>query len=107
MTAERWSQVREWSFEVWNELWGLTYPKDYMAMYNASAAAIKSVDKRLKVGGPTTDRTRCAAGARVRSELQSYRTNVLVPTRGGRCAIAGTLAISRRGARRRRSRSTS
>jgi xylan 1,4-beta-xylosidase len=32
----------------------MPFPQDYMALYNASAVAIKSVDERLMVGGPAT-----------------------------------------------------
>lgn len=51
-------EVRSWYFEVWNEpnldgFW--TGGKDgYMELYAASARALKGVDKRLRVGGPST-----------------------------------------------------
>lgn len=48
------TEVQKWSFEVWNELWGLRWPEDYMALYNASARAVKSVHPSLRVGGPAT-----------------------------------------------------
>ena len=48
------SEVQRWSFEVWNELWGMPFPDPYMALYNASARAIKSVHPSLRVGGPAT-----------------------------------------------------
>jgi xylan 1,4-beta-xylosidase len=48
------AEVRTWDFEVWNELWGMAFPGDYMALYNASAMAVKAVDARLRVGGPAT-----------------------------------------------------
>jgi xylan 1,4-beta-xylosidase len=47
-------EIRTWSFECWNELWGMPFPSTYMTLYNASAHAIKSVDKQLRVGGPAT-----------------------------------------------------
>ena len=47
-------EVRTWSWEVWNELWGMTFPQDYMALYGASVRALKSVDAHLVVGGPAT-----------------------------------------------------
>ena len=47
-------EVRTWSFEVWNELWGMPFPQPYGALYNASARAVKSVDSQLRVGGPAT-----------------------------------------------------
>ena len=54
--VERYSfaEVQKWSFEVWNELWGMPFPDEYMALYNASAKALKSVHPTLKVGGPAT-----------------------------------------------------
>jgi xylan 1,4-beta-xylosidase len=52
------AEVREWFFEVWNEpnlksFW-TGGQDDYFKLYNCTAAAIKSVDKSLKVGGPAT-----------------------------------------------------
>ncbi|MBB4858895.1 xylan 1,4-beta-xylosidase [Novosphingobium chloroacetimidivorans] len=53
--------VREWPFEVWNEpnlafFWSGDKQR-YFDMYKAAATAIKSVDPRLKVGGPATSKT--------------------------------------------------
>ncbi|MPZ94815.1 MAG: xylan 1,4-beta-xylosidase [Propionibacteriales bacterium] len=50
--------VTEWSFEVWNEanlgvFWSGT-PAEYMRLYDVSAAAVRSVDDRLVVGGPAS-----------------------------------------------------
>lgn len=56
-------EVLTWYFEVWNEPNLNLSPKagffdgtksDYFAIYKASAQAVKSVDSRLKVGGPAT-----------------------------------------------------
>lgn len=56
-------EVLTWYFEVWNEPNLNMNPKagffdgtksDYFKLYKASAEAVKSVDKRLKVGGPAT-----------------------------------------------------
>ena len=52
------SEVRSWYFEVWNEpnysaFFTGTY-KNYLALYAATARAVKSVDPRLRVGGPAT-----------------------------------------------------
>lgn len=56
-------EVLNWYFEVWNEPNLNMTPKagffegtrsDYFQLYKASADAIKSVDQRLKVGGPAT-----------------------------------------------------
>jgi hypothetical protein len=49
-------EVRRWSFECWNELWGMPFPQDYMRLYNASARAVKSIGADLRVGGPATAR---------------------------------------------------
>lgn len=50
--------------EVWNEMWGMNFGPNpmsgkaedshYMALYNASWHALKSVSPRLLVGGPAT-----------------------------------------------------
>jgi xylan 1,4-beta-xylosidase len=50
--------VEHWSFEVWNEanlevFWSGT-PEEYMKMYDVTVAAVRSVDPRLKVGGPSS-----------------------------------------------------
>lgn len=56
-------EVLTWYFEVWNEPNLNMNPKagffdgtksDYFKLYKTSVEAIKSVDKRLKVGGPAT-----------------------------------------------------
>lgn len=62
--AEHWvdrygiEEVSQWYFEVWNEpnlpaFWTGTQ-EQYFALYAATAAAIKGVDARLRVGGPAT-----------------------------------------------------
>lgn len=51
------NEVSTWNFEVWNEpniiFWAGTKP-EYFELYRQSATALKSVDKRLRVGGPST-----------------------------------------------------
>ena len=47
-------EIRAWRFEVWNEMWGIDFPAQYMPLYNASAVAVRSVDAAYRVGGPTT-----------------------------------------------------
>lgn len=54
-------EVLKWYFEVWNEpnltgLGGFFHgtKSEYFLLYRESAKAIKSVDNRLKVGGPAT-----------------------------------------------------
>jgi len=51
-------EVAQWYFEVWNEpnlpaFWTGTQ-EQYFALYEVTALAIKSVDARLRVGGPAT-----------------------------------------------------
>lgn len=52
-------EVREWRFEVWNEpnlyphFWTGTRTQ-YFELYEATVRAIKGIDERLKVGGPST-----------------------------------------------------
>lgn len=67
-------EVREWPFEVWNEpnlglFWSGTQG-DYFALYDASVAAVKSVDADLRVGGPAT-----AAAAWIDDMLEHCRTD--------------------------------
>lgn len=50
--------VRDWSFEVWNEanlgvFWSGT-EAEYWRLYDVTAAAVKDVDPRIRVGGPST-----------------------------------------------------
>ena len=47
-------EVSRWSFEVWNEMWGMPYPTAYVPLYNASARALKAVHPSLIVGGPSS-----------------------------------------------------
>ncbi len=50
--------VEHWSFEVWNEanlevFWSGT-PEEFMKLYDVTAAAVRAVDERLLVGGPSS-----------------------------------------------------
>jgi xylan 1,4-beta-xylosidase len=52
-------EVAEWYFEVWNEpnidFWtGEPKQSTYFELYDHTAKALKSVDKRIRVGGPST-----------------------------------------------------
>jgi xylan 1,4-beta-xylosidase len=51
-------EVARWAFEVWNEpnlavFWTGTRD-EYLRLYETAARAVKSVDERLRVGGPAT-----------------------------------------------------
>ena len=51
-------EVRKWFFEVWNEpnldmFWAGTM-QEYFLLYQSAALAIKKVDSKLAVGGPST-----------------------------------------------------
>jgi len=51
-------EIRQWAFEVWNEanlevFWTGTQA-EYLRLYAESARAVKGVDARLRVGGPST-----------------------------------------------------
>jgi xylan 1,4-beta-xylosidase len=53
------AEVRRWYFEVWNEpnldFWaGRPKQATYWALYDHTVRALKSVDPRLRVGGPAT-----------------------------------------------------
>jgi xylan 1,4-beta-xylosidase len=51
------SEVSKWDFECWNEpdlgFWS-GQQSDYFELYKATALAVKSVDQRIRVGGPAT-----------------------------------------------------
>jgi xylan 1,4-beta-xylosidase len=51
-------EVATWGFEVWNEpnlvvFWAGSQ-EDYFRLYDVTASAVKSVDERLLIGGPST-----------------------------------------------------
>ncbi|MBS1705997.1 MAG: hypothetical protein JST40_08990 [Armatimonadetes bacterium] len=51
-------EVRQWYFEIWNEpnlsyFWRGTL-EEYFKLYETSARAVKAVDPKLRVGGPST-----------------------------------------------------
>ncbi|MDR1703849.1 MAG: hypothetical protein LBS19_04080 [Clostridiales bacterium] len=60
------TEVRSWYFEVWNEpdLWGFFSgtKEEYFKLYQATAEAIKAVDVRLRVGGPSTSASKWIHG---------------------------------------------
>ncbi|HEY4147201.1 GH39 family glycosyl hydrolase [Pinirhizobacter sp.] len=51
-------EVSSWYFEVWNEpngFWsGRPVESTYLELYDNTARALKAVDKRIRVGGPST-----------------------------------------------------
>jgi xylan 1,4-beta-xylosidase len=51
-------EVSTWGFEVWNEpnleVFWTGSQEDYLRLYDEAAAAVKDVDERLLVGGPST-----------------------------------------------------
>ncbi len=63
-------EVRTWYFEVWNEpnLRGFWYGTmdEYFTLYKYAATAVKSVDEKLRVGGPAT------AGAANLTDMINY-----------------------------------
>lgn len=67
-------EVRSWYFEVWNEpnlnpgFWDAGRA-EYFRLYKVSAEAVKSVDKQLKVGGPST--SNYTADNRFETNIQS------------------------------------
>jgi xylan 1,4-beta-xylosidase len=53
------AEVQSWRFEVWNEpnldgFWTGGNQANYFKLYDTTASALKAVDARLKVGGPST-----------------------------------------------------
>lgn len=55
-------EVRAWPFEVWNEpdlpVFFSGTRDEYFKLYEATARAIKSVDEKIRVGGPSTSSSR-------------------------------------------------
>jgi xylan 1,4-beta-xylosidase len=52
-------EVRQWFFEVWNEpnldgFWERADQQAYFELYDLTAKTIKSIDPKLRVGGPST-----------------------------------------------------
>lgn len=69
--------VEHWSFEVWNEanlevFWSGT-PEEYLRLYDVTVTAVRSVDDRLVVGGPSS------AAAGWVEELLAYAEQADVP----------------------------
>lgn len=67
-------EVATWGFEVWNEpnlevFWAGTQD-EYFRLYDEAAAAVKAVDERLLVGGPST-----AAAEWITALVQHTRIN--------------------------------
>jgi xylan 1,4-beta-xylosidase len=70
-------EVAHWPFEVWNEpnllvFWSGTR-EEYLRLYDEAARAVKSVDTRLQVGGPST-----AAGEWVET-LAAHAASAAIP----------------------------
>ena len=68
-------EVSSWYFEIWNEpnlkdFWQYADQEAYFALYGVSARTLKSIDSRLRVGGPST------AGAGLGAGIPSlYKSN--------------------------------
>lgn len=76
------NEVLSWYFEVWNEpnlnpgfLDGTK--SDYFCLYKEAALAVKSIDKRLKVGGPST--SNYIADERYEGEIYDKNKSVFYP----------------------------
>jgi len=70
-------EVSSWAFEVWNEanlggFWSGSL-SDYLRLYDETAAAVKSVSPKLRVGGPST-----ASGAWI-GDLAAHAVKTGVP----------------------------
>ena len=71
-------EIEKWYFEVWNEpdlpvIFFDGRQKDYFSLYKATAEAIKSVDDKIRVGGPAT------SGSKWIKEFLDYCSGKSVP----------------------------
>jgi xylan 1,4-beta-xylosidase len=79
-------EVAQWYFEVWNEpnldFWGgVPKQRSYFTLYDHTARALKSVDARLRVGGPATAQAAWVSAflahvARVKAPIDFVSTHV-------------------------------
>ncbi len=73
-------EVREWYFEVWNEpnLNGFFHgtKSEYFELYKTTVLALKSVDSRLRVGGPAT--SNFVPDARFQGETEDMSCHAVV-----------------------------
>jgi len=79
-------EVSQWYFEVWNEpnldFWGgAPRQKSYFKLYDQTARALKSVSRRLRVGGPATAQAAWVSAflahvAKVRAPIDFVSTHV-------------------------------
>jgi xylan 1,4-beta-xylosidase len=92
-------EVLTWAFEVWNEpnleVFWTGSQLDYLRLYDEAAAAVKSVDERLRVGGPST-----AAGEWIEA-LTSHAAESGVPLDFVTSHTYGNLPIDTRASLRR------
>ncbi len=68
-------EVARWSFEVWNEpnleVFWTGSQDDYLRLYDEAAVAVKSVDARLLVGGPSTAASEWIEALAIHAEKES------------------------------------
>ena len=77
-------EVSTWNFEVWNEpnldFWGgRPNMRTYYELYDHTALALKSVDGRLRVGGPATAQAAYVAEFLAHCKTKKIRWTLLLP----------------------------
>ncbi|MGH3497995.1 MAG: GH39 family glycosyl hydrolase [Nocardioidaceae bacterium] len=94
-------EVAAWGFEVWNEpnlevFWTGTQD-DYLRLYAEAARAVKSVDRRLRVGGPSTAASEWVEALAAFAEAEGLPLDFVTTHTYGNVPLDFTPALARRG----------
>jgi xylan 1,4-beta-xylosidase len=94
-------EVAQWSFEVWNEpnlvvFWSGTQD-EYFRLYDETARAVKSVDARLRVGGPSTAAGDWVEGLTAHAEAEGTALDFLTTHTYGNLPLDERASLARHG----------
>lgn len=94
-------EVAEWGFEVWNEpnlvvFWSGTQD-EYFRLYDEAARAVKAVDSRLQVGGPSTAATEWVEALAAHAEQAGVALDFVSTHTYGNLPLDTRPALRRRG----------
>lgn len=94
-------EVAQWPFEVWNEpnlevFWSGTQ-EEYFRLYDSAAHAVKSVDQRLLVGGPSTAAAEWVESLAAHCEKESVPLDFATSHTYGNLPLDSRKALGRHG----------